>query len=154
MKICDLLTEKHIVFDLKPGIKEKVLTDFVLELKKRSLIQNDKVILKELLDRESLGSTGLEKGIAIPHALLKEIQEPFLALALIRNGTDFESIDLMPTYVLLMLLGNIDKPGIQLRVLAHVCRLIKETPVVEKLRKAKEPGDVCRIMSEEEEKIG
>jgi PTS system nitrogen regulatory IIA component len=154
MKICDLLTENHIVFDLKPGAKEKVLSDFVRELKKRSLIQNDKIILRELLKRESLGSTGLEKGIAIPHALTKENTEPFLALALIKKGTDFEALDQMPTYILLLLLGNVDKPSIQLRVLAHVCRLVKETPVVEKIRMAKKPEEVCRVMSKEEEKIG
>lgn len=154
MKICNLLKENHIVFDLKPGEKEKVLTDFVKELKKRNLIQDDKVILDALLNRESLGSTGLERGIAVPHALTEEIQEPFLALALIKKGIDFEAIDQMPTYVLLLLLGNVNSPGIQLKILAHVCRLVKETQLVEKIRMVDQPEDVCRLLTEEEVKIG
>ncbi|MGD2245436.1 MAG: PTS sugar transporter subunit IIA [Candidatus Aminicenantes bacterium] len=154
MKICDLLKENHIIFNLKPGEKEKVLADFVHELKKRALIEDDKVILEELLSRENLGSTGLERGIAIPHALIEEIEEPFLALALVKNGTNFAAMDQMPTYVLLLLLGNVNKPGKQLKILAHICRLVKETQFVEKIRLAEKPKDVCRLLEEEEERIG
>ncbi|MCJ7582990.1 MAG: PTS sugar transporter subunit IIA, partial [Candidatus Aminicenantes bacterium] len=88
MKICDLLDETHIIFDMNPGDKAQVLADFTKELKNRNLIQNDKAILKEVLKRESLGSTGLEKGIAVPHALTEEVQEPFLAIGIVRKGTD------------------------------------------------------------------
>ena len=57
MKICDLLEQTHIVFDLKPGDKEHVLEEFAQELTHRKLIQNKNAILKKLLERESLGST-------------------------------------------------------------------------------------------------
>jgi mannitol/fructose-specific phosphotransferase system IIA component (Ntr-type) len=154
MNICGLLQEEHIFFDLKPGDKNAVLADFVQALKRRSLISDDRAILQELLARERLGSTGLEKGIAIPHALTDEIEESFLALAVIREGTEYEAIDQMPTYVLLMLLGNSERPGVQLKVLAHVCRLVKETDVIGRIRDAESGAEACRILREEEAKIG
>ncbi len=159
MKICGLLREEKIFLALKPGDKKEILKEFVAALKERGFITdekailNEKVILKELLKRESLGSTGLEKGIAVPHALTDKIKEPLLALALIKKGVDFEAVDRMPTYVILLLLGNKDNPAYQLRVLAHICRLIKETPFVEKIKKAKSARDICSILEEEEEKI-
>lgn len=153
MKICGLLTESHIFFDLKPGDKKHILEEFVTGLKNRGFIKDDKTILNELLNRESLGSTGLEKGIAVPHALTDKIRGPLLALALIKRGVDFEAVDRMPTYVILLLLGNKNNPGYQLKVLAHICRLVKETGVVEKIRKAESASDVCAIFEEEEEKI-
>ena len=107
MKICSLLKEDHIFLDLKYGDKRQVLEEFVAAVKKRDLISDDKLILDELLKRESLGSTGLEKGIAIPHALIDEVKEPFLALAVFKKGIDFEAVDQMPTYVLLLLLGSL-----------------------------------------------
>ena len=107
MKICNLLDETHIIFDINPGNKEQVLTAFVRELKKRNLIRDEKIILKELLERESLGSTGLEKGIAVPHALTEEVKEPFLAIGIVRQGTDFNAVDQMPTFVLFFLLGPV-----------------------------------------------
>jgi len=153
MKICELLCGDHIFFDLKPGDKKTVLSEFVDALKKRELISDDKAILESLLERENLGSTGLEKGIAIPHALTDEIEETFLALAVIKEGTDFEAIDQMPTYILLMLLSNQQRPGLQLKVLAHICRLVKESDFTERILKVESRSEACRILQEEEAKI-
>jgi mannitol/fructose-specific phosphotransferase system IIA component (Ntr-type) len=153
MKICGLLTKDHIFFDLEPGGKRQILEAFVAGLKRRGLIAEEKAILEELLKRERLGSTGLEKGIAVPHALTDKIKKPLLALALMKKGVDFEAADQRRTYVILLLLGNKDNPGYQLKVLAHICRLVKETRIVEKIRKAKSPSDICSIFEEEEGKI-
>lgn len=154
MKICTRIEEKHVFLDLKSGDKRHVLEEFVKEIKKRELISDDKLILDELLKRESLGSTGLEKGIAIPHALIDEVKEPFLALAVIKDGIDFEAADQMPTYVLLLLLGSKNDPGAQLKILAHVCRLVKETNFVAQIMKIENPKDICALLEEEEGKIG
>ncbi len=153
MKICSFLKEDHIFLNLKPGDKRQVIEEFVAAIKKRELITNDKLILDELLKRESLGSTGLEKGIAIPHALIDDLKEPFLALAVIKNGIDFDAVDQMPTFVFLLLLGNKNNPGAQLKILAHVCRLVKETNFVEQIKKIKKPADICSLLEEEEGKI-
>jgi mannitol/fructose-specific phosphotransferase system IIA component (Ntr-type) len=153
MRICNLLKEEHVFLDLKPGDKRQVLEAFVTSIKKRGLITDDIFLLDALLKRESLGSTGLEKGIAIPHALIDESKEPFLALAVIKEGIDYEAADLMPTYVLMLLLGDKNNPGEQLKILAHVCRLVKETDIVEKIKKVKNPSEICVIFEEEEGKI-
>ena len=153
MKICGLIKEEHVVLDLKPGDKRQVLEEFVQSIKERDLISDEKLILDELLKRESLGSTGLEKGIAIPHALIDEVKEPFLALAVIKKGIDFEAADQMPTYVLLLLLGSKNNPGAQLKILAHICRLVKETNFVEQIMKIENPKDICDLLEKEEGKI-
>jgi mannitol/fructose-specific phosphotransferase system IIA component (Ntr-type) len=153
MKICVLLDDDHIFFDLQPGDKKSVLGSFVRALKGRGLISDEGKILEALVKRESLCSTGLERGIAIPHALTEEKKESFLALAVIKQGIEFEALDQMPTYVLLMLLGSVDEPGVQLKMLAHICRLVKETDVIEKIKGAASPAEVCRILEEEEARI-
>lgn len=153
MNICELLKEDQILLDLEPGDKRYVLEEFVSALKKKRVISEDKVILEELLKREKLGSTGLEKGIAVPHALIEGLEAPLLALALIKDGIDFEAVDQMPTYIILLLLGNKDNPGLQLKVLAHICRLVKETQFVEKAKVAESSQEIRLILKEEEEKI-
>jgi mannitol/fructose-specific phosphotransferase system IIA component (Ntr-type) len=149
-----MLNKNHIFLDLKPGEKAKVLQEFVARLKEKDLIANEKKILKELLERENLCSTGLEKGIAVPHSLTDQVNEPLLALAVVREGLMYESVDQMPTYVLLLILGNKENPGLQLKILAHICRLVKETEFVEKVKEAKAVEEVCTILEEEEGKIG
>jgi len=153
MKTCELLKEDHIFLELKPGNKEYVLEEFVAALKKRGLISKERVVLDELLKRERLKSTGMEKGIAVPHALVKNIKEPILALALVKKGINFEAPDKKPTHVILLLLGNKNNPSLQLRWLAHICRLIKETRFVEAVKKAKSSQEICAVLKKEEEKI-
>ncbi len=153
MKICSILKENHVFLDLKSRDKRQVLEEFVASIKERGLISDDKLILDELLKRESLGSTGLERGIAIPHALIDELKESFLAIAVIKAGIEFEAADQMPTFVLILLLGDKNNPGVQLKILAHVCRLVKETAFVEKVKKVNKPEEICAILEEEEGKI-
>lgn len=153
MKICGLMEYDHIFFDLQPGDKTSVIKSFVRALRERGLISDEHMILEELMKRESLGSTGLERGVAIPHALTSEKKETFMALAVFKQGIEFEALDQMPTYVLLMLLGNKDEPGVQLKILAHVCRLVKETDLIARIREAASPSEICRILEEEEARI-
>ena len=153
MRICRLLKQSHVFMELKENDKTKLLEELIHEIKKRDLISNEKVILDEILKRESLGSTGLEKGIAIPHALTDEVKEPFLALSVLKNGVDFEAVDGMPTYVIFLLLGEKKNPGNQLKILAHICRLIKEASFIQNIREAKSADDICAILEEEEGKI-
>lgn len=112
MKICELLKTEHIFLDLKPGNKRQILEELVSALKERGFINAEKAILKEILKRESLGSTGLEKGIAVPHALTNSVQDSLLAMALFKRVIDFEAADEKPTHIILLLLGNKSNPGI------------------------------------------
>jgi PTS system nitrogen regulatory IIA component len=153
MRIHEFLKEDRILLGLERGDKKHVLEEFIRALKKKRVISEDKVIFEELLKREKLGSTGLENGIAVPHALIEGLEGPLLALAIIKEGIDFEAVDQMPTYIILLLLGNKEKPGLQLKVLAHICRLVKETQFVEKAKAAGSSQDVRLILKEEEEKI-
>ena len=153
MKVHEYLKENHIFFDIEPGNKKHILGKFVSALKKKGLISREKIILEELLKRENLGSTGLEKGVAVPHALIKKIKEPIVALALIKDGIDFKSVDQMPTYIILLPLGEKDNPGFQLKLLGHICRMVKETDFVERVKKAETPQDIWSILKEEEQNI-
>lgn len=153
MKIHGLLKEHHIFLDLVPAEKRRFLGNFVRDIKRRGLISEERVILDELLKREVLGSTGLEKGIAVPHALSSTVKEPFVALAVVKEGLDFQAADRRPTHVVILILGSKDNPGMQLKILAHVCRLVKETKIVDKLKKASSAHEVCEIFKKEEEKI-
>jgi len=71
----------------------------------------------------------------------------------VKDGIDYEAADGQPTFVIIILLGNKKNPGNQLKILAHICRMVKETDVVEKIKKSKSAMDICQIFTEEEGKI-
>jgi len=153
MKICEFLNQDNIFLDLKTRSKKKILEEMVEKMKEGGFISNKDTVLNELLTRESISSTGLEMGIAVPHTLTNEVKNTLVVMALIKEGIDYEAIDQKPTYVLLLLLSPKDKPGKQLILLAHICRLVKETSIVEKLKKADSPEKVCALFKQEERKI-
>ena len=153
MKICHLLKKEHVFLDVKTNDKNELLKEFVLALKETKAIKDSDVILEALLKREGLGSTGLEKGFAVPHALVDGIEEPIIALSVIRDGIDFAAADSKPSYVVMLLLGSKKNPGSQLKILAHLCRLVKETNFVEAAKKAKSPDEVYNILGCDEDAI-
>ncbi len=153
MKICHLLKKEWIFLDRKPSDKKQLLEDFVLELKKTKAIKNDKEILEAILKREGLGSTGLEDGFAIPHALLESGDPSIIALYVIKDGIDFDAADHKLSYAIMLLLGSKNNPSHQLKILAHLCRMVKETDFVQQVREAKTQEDVFRILECDEESI-
>ncbi|MBN1271555.1 MAG: PTS sugar transporter subunit IIA [Candidatus Aminicenantes bacterium] len=153
MKIYDQIPPNLIFLDLCPKEKEQLLKDIVANMKEKGFISNERKILEKLLEREHLCCTALEKGIAVPHALIDIENPPLVALARIKEGVNFESADRMPTYIIMMLLGNKNDPGSHLRFLARICRLVKETQFVEKARQAETPSEILAILKEEEKKI-
>jgi mannitol/fructose-specific phosphotransferase system IIA component (Ntr-type) len=148
-----MISQKNIVLGLEPGDKENVLKKFIAILTERGLVKHSEELLNKILERERLGSTALDQGIAIPHALTTVIEKPFLALAVLKKKINFGADETKPISVLFLLLGNLENPGHQLKVLAHICRLIKETEVVQKIIKAQSVHEICEKIDEEESKI-
>lgn len=153
MRIGGLLTQDKIVLGLEPGGKEEVLKRFLSILEERGLIKNPAEVQERILERERLGSTALDQEIAVPHALTSCMEKTFLALAVLKKKINFGTDEPKPVSILWLLLGHKDKPGQQLRVLAHICRFIKESEVVQKIRKAESVRGICKIIDEEERKI-
>jgi mannitol/fructose-specific phosphotransferase system IIA component (Ntr-type) len=153
MKICSLLNQKNIVLGLECGKKEDVLRNFVTILTDRGLLTKPEKLLEKILERERLGSTALEQEMAIPHALTSDIEKTFLALAVLEDEVDFGTDKSKPVSILFLLLGNEDNPGQQLKVLAHICRLTKETKVIRKIRKSRSVHEICEEIDKEESKI-
>ncbi len=153
MKICSIIKKNNIVLGLEPGKKEDVLRKFLTILAERGLIDHSQDLLNKIMERERLGSTALDQEIAIPHALSSHIEKTFLALAVLDKEIDFGTDEPKPVSILFLLLGNQGNPGQQLKVLAHICRLIKETNVIKMIKKAKSIQEICEKIDEAESEI-
>ena len=111
-------------------------------------------IISISVEGELADTTSRPVSALIRDAFIDELQEPFLALGIVKEGTNFDAADQMPTFVLFLLLGNSGRPGVQLKILAHICRLVKETKFVDKVQKIENPLEICQLLENEEEKIG
>jgi nitrogen PTS system EIIA component len=89
MKLADLLTSEHIIMDLKSQSKNEVLEELCGHLVGLKKLPQSKEVVRVLLEREALGSTGIGQGIAIPHAKTDEADKQIAALGISKRGLDF-----------------------------------------------------------------
>ncbi len=126
MKLADFLEEKCVIADMQARTKEEVLAELVRPFTlKCPDIDPDKV-LAVLLEREKLGTTGIGWGIAIPHGKLANIENISLVVGRCREGVDFTALDHKPCHIFFLVLAPEHLPGMHLRILAHISRLLQD----------------------------
>jgi PTS system nitrogen regulatory IIA component len=151
MKLLDLLADEAIQTDLQPADKKGILRELSHPVALAAGIEPEK-LLKVLLEREQLGSTGIGSGIAIPHGKLPEIETLFLGFGLCRQGVDFESIDNQPARLFFMLVTPENSTGLHLKVLSRISRILKNEPFRESLEAStsrQEIRDIIEAYDEE-----
>lgn len=150
MKICDVLKKETILPDLKAQNKKGILEELVSPVSEIAKVEKD-YLVKVLMEREQLGSTGIGGGIGIPHGKLKDIESLVLGFGLSRNGVDFESLDGLPTHIFFLLITPEDSTGLHLKLLARISRILKDDPFKNRLLNATSGDEIFKIIQEEDE---
>jgi fructose-specific phosphotransferase system IIA component len=150
MKITDFLSVKGIKLDLEATDKEGVLKEMVDLLAEVKDIGDKKNILKALIERENLGSTGIGQGIAIPHGKTDKVDGLIATLGISRKGVNYEALDGEPVYILFLLVAPKDTAGPHLKALAQISRLLRDGYFCELLRRCKTPKEVFDLITKEE----
>jgi PTS system nitrogen regulatory IIA component len=152
MKILDVLNTSAINLNLKAKDKKGILDELAAPVAKNSGAGHDKLV-KVLMDRERLGSTGIGGGIGIPHGKLRNLEDSILGFGLSREGVDFESMDGRPTHIFFLLLTPESSAGMHLKLLARISRLLKNDNLKERLMQAHTAQDVVDVIQEEDEEF-
>ncbi len=151
MKILDILAVDSIVPELRGRTKRLVLEELIDAVKQnKPHIDRDR-LMRVLLERERLGSTGIGDGIAIPHGKLKDIDDLVLSFGRSIEGIDFESMDGKPVHLFFLLVAPEACAGIHLRALAKIARLLKNGTVRKRLAKVDNREDIFSIIQQEDE---
>ena len=149
MRIMDYLCKNAIAVDLKARNKKEVINEMVDHLVKANKISEKGKVVKILLEREELGSTGIGQGIAIPHGKTNQVDDVIISFGSSKQGIDFESLDGEPVYILFLLFAPLESSGIHLKALAKISRLLKDKYFRQALRDAKSAEEVIKVIKEE-----
>ncbi len=152
MKILDVLKKKAILADLKAKDKKGVLEELVTPVARIANLNRDDLI-RVLLERERLGSTGIGGGIGIPHGKMKGLDNLVVGFGLSKKGIDFESIDGRLSYIFFLLITPEDSTGLHLKALARISRILKNDLFKENLLKASNRDEIYKIIKEEDEEF-
>ena len=152
MKILDVLKKEAININLAARDKKGVLDELAAPVASAAGATKDQLV-KVLLERERLGSTGIGGGIGIPHGKLKNLESLLLGFGLSRQGVNFESMDGRPTHIFFLLLTPEDSAGIHLKLLARISRLLKNDGFKERLMQSQTSEDIIAAISDEDEEF-
>ena len=150
MKICDVLKKETILADLRAGTKKGILEELVAPVSETANV-NPEDLVKVLMEREQLGSTGIGGGIGIPHGKMKDIDSLILGFGLSRKGVDFESLDGQPTHIFFLLITPENSTGLHLKLLSAISRILKNDPFKARLMNATSGDEIFEIIEEEDE---
>ncbi|MGE0258923.1 MAG: PTS sugar transporter subunit IIA [Alphaproteobacteria bacterium] len=150
MEVEDLLSPRAVIAQLRAGNKKQVL----LELARRAAATTgvaERRIYDVLAERERLASTGLGRGLAIPHGKLPELDRLFGVFARLERPIPFDAFDNQPVDLVFALLAPADAGAEHLRALARVSRLLRDDLIREKLRGADNPDALYALLTDRSE---
>jgi fructose-specific phosphotransferase system IIA component len=153
MNIADFLAERAVTTQVKSQAKEDVIRELVGLLVQAGSIKDKDVhrLVQILLKRESLGSTGIGQGVAIPHGKSDCVTQLVGAFGVSCVGVNFDSLDGEPVHIFFLLVAPEDSAGPHLKALARISRLLKDKHFRESLRNAKDERTLVKTIYTEDE---
>lgn len=134
-----LLKPDNIIFT-NASSKEEVIKELCLKASKSYKLNYEK-LLGDVMSREKLISTGLEKHLAIPHAKTN-VQNPITAIAVHKNGVEFDSLDGLPAKIIVLLITPLDNAELQLKFLAEIAGKLGNADIINNLVESKTSADL------------
>jgi nitrogen PTS system EIIA component len=147
MDLADLIAPEAVFPALKAKTKKQALQELAQRAAKLTGV-DAREILDTLLQRERLGSTGVGRGIAIPHGRVPALHKIVTMFARLDGAIDFEALDDEPVDLIFLLLAPEHAGADHLKALARISRLLREPSSIEKLRASKDRAAIYSVLTE------
>ena len=149
MKLFDVLFKDAILSDLKSLDKKGIIEELVIPVARIARINKEEIV-RVLMERERLGSTGIGAGVGIPHGKMKELKSLVVSFGLSHQGVDFESIDGRPAHIFFLIVTPENSTGLHLKLLARISEILKNDQFKQKLLSAVDNDEIFSILKEED----
>jgi fructose-specific phosphotransferase system IIA component len=148
MSLSDLIQKNVVKVPIASTSKSEVIAELLDILVDAGKVADRDAAYNALLERESLGSTGLESGIAVPHAKTDAVARLTLAIGVAPQGVDFQSADGEPSRLFFLMLAPPDQSGPHIEALAEIARLARAPAFLKALARAESPEEVVELVNE------
>lgn len=149
MKLADFVVREAIIVDLQATGKEEAIREIVRSLRDAGQVAEHDYegVVRAILGREELGSTGIGQGVAVPHTRHPTVQRLVGTVALSKRGVDFAALDGEPVNIFFLLISPPNQPGDHLRALENISRHLKDEKFVDSLRQARTRDAVVELLA-------
>lgn len=149
MTVSDVLKSDRIALHLKCDTKESALKELTELLYKSGALTDKDAFLNDVLTRESISTTGIGNGIAIPHGKSANVLETTVAIGRCEKQLEWESVDDKPVnFIVLLAVNENDKTGVHVKLLSQMARKLASEETCKRLVDAKTAEEITSIFSE------
>jgi PTS system fructose-specific IIA component/PTS system nitrogen regulatory IIA component len=150
MRFADFICRDAIIAKLNAVDKEGAIREMVQALCKAGKVEKEEYesIVKAILKREELGSTGIGRGVAVPHTKHPSVDRLVGSVAVSPQGVDFASLDGEVVHLFFLLISPPDRPGDHLRALENISRQLRDDTFCKFLKQAKSVEDIQTLLNE------
>ena len=150
MKFADFVCREAIRADLAAMDKEGAIREMAQALLDAGQIEADEFesVVKAILKREELGSTGIGRGVAVPHTKHPSVDRLVGTVAVSSQGVDFSSLDGETVQLFFLLISPPDRPGDHLRALENISRQLRDDTFCKFLKQSKSAEDIQQLLDE------
>ena len=150
MKFCDFVKPEAIRAELTARDKEGVIRELVASLVESGMLDsaNQASIVEAIMKREELGSTGIGRGIAVPHTKHPSVDRLVGTVGVSQDGVDFRSLDGEKVQLFFLLVSPPDRPGDHLRALENISRQLRDDTFCRFLKQSKTSEDIQQLLEE------
>jgi fructose-specific phosphotransferase system IIA component len=152
MRLKDILSENLIKIHLASQDKRHVIEEMVDLLAAAHRIKDRHDVLKAVLDREAVMSTGVGDGVAIPHGKSEAAPSIAIALGVTKEPVEFQAMDDRPVKLIWLLVGPPDQTGPHLKALSRISRLMHKREFRDQLMTSSNAKAALDAIIREEEK--
>jgi len=145
MELSKILPPRLIVYPLSAETKEKVIDILIGRLYTENLISNPQSARQAVIEREKLMTTGIGKGVALPHGKYHETMEVLIAAGVSPEGIDFDSIDAQPVQIFVLLLTPERFPSKHLKLLSKLSRMLNNAACREEILSANSSEEIAHV---------
>lgn len=150
LRIRDHLPREHVFVDVAPGERDDVIRGVVERLSTSGAFEEDAVltVFRGILKRERVGSTGLGRGIAIPHCRTSAVEQPVVAFAKLVEPIDYGATDGAPVHSLFMVISPLEARDEHVGILSWIARMARSEYYTNLLRTTRDADSLHELFLE------
>lgn len=153
MKFKEFICFEAAISQLQSDNRDGVIEELVCSLEKNGKLQKESLqsIVKAIIKRENEASTGLGRGVAIPHVKHKAVNEIVAAIGLSENGIDFFALDKMPVHSVILMISPPEEPDKHLQAMENIFKHLQIEKFRKFLRQCRNPEQIKDLFMEADE---
>lgn len=149
MELGDMITTDRIKLEMTAVNKAEALAELTGLLYDNGVLSDRELFLKDVMEREKAGITGIGNGIAIPHGKSKFVKDTAVAFGRIKEGIAWETVDDLPVkFIVLFAVNEEDKTGVHVKLLSKIARKLASEEVCKRLLNASASGEILEILTD------